>query len=56
MRDMGKCLDKKRVSDCMIALSSYLAEMLSVNESVLEDSVNKIKECIDRDKIEQYIN
>lgn len=55
MNSIGKCLDKQRVSDCVVALTSYFASMLSENEVMLTQSLDEVRKFDAEDKTKSYI-
>jgi len=52
---LDKHTDKKKISDCLIALSFYLTTIIVNNEDIFDDSFSKIKEMDISIKTEQYI-
>jgi len=55
MKEMDGCLCKKRISDCVIVLSTYLADILAQNDEIFDYTFNQIKECKIENKTNQYI-
>ena len=55
IKSMDKSLYKKRLSDCVIALSFYLTSLLVDNEKAFNESFNQIRKFDEDDKVEQYI-
>jgi|GEM_PF-4100548 len=55
MKEMDGCLHKKKISDCVIVLSTYLADILAQNDDVFNHTFNQIKKCKIENKTNQYI-
>jgi len=55
IKNMDKHVYKKRLSDCLIALSFYLTSLLIDNEEAFDESFNQIRKFDTEDKTESYI-
>ena len=55
MENMSKHLNKKRISDCLLALSNYLASIVAENEEELDATFGHMREEENDVKAERYI-
>lgn len=55
IKHLDKHANKKKISDCLIALSFYLVSLLSEQEDAFDKSFNHIRKEDADNKTEQYI-